>query len=94
MKANAVDGARRVRARDRTGRAVPAPEANAEIQANLDVSQTSFVLLFLYWSTKRVMLGKISIEPLTKPNFSSKVHDGCQTRLNISLFICMHVLYW
>lgn len=35
-KSNVVDGARRVRARDRAGRAVPAPEANAEIQANLD----------------------------------------------------------
>lgn len=36
-KANAGDGARRVKVRDRVGRAVPAPEANAEIQANLDV---------------------------------------------------------
>lgn len=35
-KANAVDGAKRVRHRDRTGRAIPAPEANAEIQTNLD----------------------------------------------------------
>lgn len=35
-KANVVDGNRRVRARDRGGRAVPAPEANAELQANLD----------------------------------------------------------
>uniref|UniRef100_A0A2N9H9Z4 Protein kinase domain-containing protein n=1 Tax=Fagus sylvatica TaxID=28930 RepID=A0A2N9H9Z4_FAGSY len=35
-KASAVDGARRVRARERVGRAVPAPEANAENQANLD----------------------------------------------------------
>ncbi|KAG7954176.1 hypothetical protein I3843_11G002500 [Carya illinoinensis] len=35
-KANAVDGVRRVRARERVGRAVPAPEANAEIQGNLD----------------------------------------------------------
>ncbi|XP_031277313.1 probable serine/threonine-protein kinase At1g54610 isoform X1 [Pistacia vera] len=35
-KASAVDGARRVRVRDRVGRAIPAPEANAEIQANLD----------------------------------------------------------
>ncbi|XP_038895518.1 probable serine/threonine-protein kinase At1g54610 [Benincasa hispida] len=36
-KATAVDGGgRRVRVRDRIGRAVPAPEANAEIQANLD----------------------------------------------------------
>lgn len=34
-KANAVDGAKRVRARER-GRAIPAPEANAEIQTNLD----------------------------------------------------------
>lgn len=36
-KANAVDGAKRVRHRDRAGRAIPAPEANAEIQTNLDV---------------------------------------------------------
>ncbi|ESR50153.1 hypothetical protein CICLE_v10031084mg [Citrus x clementina] len=35
-KANAVDGAKRVRHRDRAGRAIPAPEANAEIQTNLD----------------------------------------------------------
>ncbi|KAL2347089.1 hypothetical protein Fmac_001089 [Flemingia macrophylla] len=34
-KASAVDGAKKVRTRER-GRAVPAPEANAEIQANLD----------------------------------------------------------
>ncbi|KAK7358688.1 hypothetical protein VNO77_00626 [Canavalia gladiata] len=34
-KANAVEGARRVRVRER-GLAVPAPEANAEIQTNLD----------------------------------------------------------
>lgn len=35
-KTNAADGAKRVRHRDRTGRAIPAPEANAEIQTNLD----------------------------------------------------------
>ncbi|CAK7336789.1 unnamed protein product [Dovyalis caffra] len=35
-KANAVDGARKVRIRDRAGRAIPAPEANAENPANLD----------------------------------------------------------
>ncbi|XP_028766214.1 probable serine/threonine-protein kinase At1g54610 [Neltuma alba] len=34
-KTNAVDGAKRVRVRER-GRAIPAPEANAEIQSNLD----------------------------------------------------------
>ncbi|XP_054792476.1 probable serine/threonine-protein kinase At1g54610 isoform X2 [Prosopis cineraria] len=34
-KHNAIDGAKRVRVRDR-GRAIPAPEANAEIQSNLD----------------------------------------------------------
>ncbi|KAG5019558.1 hypothetical protein AAZX31_06G158800 [Glycine max] len=34
-KASAVDGAKKVRVRER-GRAVPAPEANAEIQTNLD----------------------------------------------------------
>ncbi|KAF4362626.1 hypothetical protein G4B88_026188 [Cannabis sativa] len=35
-KSNVVDGARKVKVRDRAGRAVPAPEANAEVQANLD----------------------------------------------------------
>uniref|UniRef100_A0A5B7A1K1 Protein kinase domain-containing protein n=1 Tax=Davidia involucrata TaxID=16924 RepID=A0A5B7A1K1_DAVIN len=35
VKAN-VDGARRERVRDRGGRAIPAPEANAELQVNLD----------------------------------------------------------
>lgn len=44
-KATGDGGGRRVRIRDRVGRAVPAPEANAEIQANLDVSRTSFFIL-------------------------------------------------
>ncbi|XP_077227089.1 putative serine/threonine-protein kinase At1g54610 [Tasmannia lanceolata] len=35
-KGNGVDGVKRVRARDRGSRAVPAPEANAELQTNLD----------------------------------------------------------
>ncbi|XVF49546.1 hypothetical protein PTKIN_Ptkin04bG0021400 [Pterospermum kingtungense] len=35
-KVDAVDGARRIKVRERASRAVPAPEANAEIQANLD----------------------------------------------------------
>lgn len=35
-KANAADVSRRVRTRDRAGRAIPAPEANAELQTNLD----------------------------------------------------------
>jgi len=37
-KTNAVDSAKRVRVRERS-LAIPAPEANAEIQANLDVCQ-------------------------------------------------------
>ncbi|GLT39949.1 hypothetical protein SLA2020_141140 [Shorea laevis] len=44
-QASAVDGARRVRVRERASRAIPAPEANAEIQSNLDrwrvVTQTN-----------------------------------------------------
>ncbi|XP_024019777.1 probable serine/threonine-protein kinase At1g54610 [Morus notabilis] len=44
-KSSVVDGAKKVKARDRVGRAIPAPEANAEIQANLDrwrvVTQTN-----------------------------------------------------
>ncbi|KAL4584711.1 hypothetical protein LXL04_009319 [Taraxacum kok-saghyz] len=35
-KSHAIDGNKKVRTRDRAGRAVPAPEANAEIQSNLD----------------------------------------------------------
>ncbi|GJU36848.1 probable serine/threonine-protein kinase [Tanacetum coccineum] len=35
-KSQVVDGNKKVRPRDRAGRAVPAPEANAEIQSNLD----------------------------------------------------------
>ncbi|XP_057972590.1 probable serine/threonine-protein kinase At1g54610 [Malania oleifera] len=35
-KSAVVPGAKRVRVRDRGGRAIPAPEANAELQANLD----------------------------------------------------------
>ncbi|XP_071702602.1 probable serine/threonine-protein kinase At1g54610 [Rutidosis leptorrhynchoides] len=35
-KSHAPDGYRRTRARERVSRAVPAPEANAEIQSNLD----------------------------------------------------------
>lgn len=35
-KVNATDGIRRVRIRDRAGRGIPAPEANAELQTNLD----------------------------------------------------------
>ena len=39
-KVNA-DGVKRSRQRDRAVRAFPAPEANAELQANLDVCQIS-----------------------------------------------------
>ncbi|XP_052175447.1 probable serine/threonine-protein kinase At1g54610 [Diospyros lotus] len=35
-KANVVDSNKRVRTRDRGGRAIPAPEANAELQPNLE----------------------------------------------------------
>ncbi|KAI3766061.1 hypothetical protein L2E82_16110 [Cichorium intybus] len=35
-KSHVVDGTKKIRTRERAGRAVPAPEANAEIQSNLD----------------------------------------------------------
>jgi hypothetical protein len=35
---------KKARSRDRVARANPAPEANAELQANLDVSQISCIL--------------------------------------------------
>lgn len=64
-KANAVDGVRRVRARERVGRAVPAPEANAEIQANLDVCDMSFVLfLSSCLISFSLFLGKMIGKPL------------------------------
>lgn len=46
-KGNVVDGARRVKVRDGVGRAVPAPEANAEIPANLNVCDLSFCLYLI-----------------------------------------------
>ena len=46
-KANVVDGTRKVKVRERVGRAIPAPEANAEVQANLDVCQIAFLSLSL-----------------------------------------------
>lgn len=36
-KSQVVDGNKKTRTRERAGRAFPAPEANAEIQSNLDV---------------------------------------------------------
>lgn len=39
-----ADGMKKARSRDRVARAIPAPEANAELQANLDVSQISCIL--------------------------------------------------
>lgn len=59
-----ADGNRKVRVRDRVSRAIPAPEANAELQANLDVSGDFFIFflntvffytiryLFKYQSTR------------------------------------------
>lgn len=43
-KPNAAEGPRRVKARERAGRAIPAPEANAEIPGNLDVCEASLSL--------------------------------------------------
>lgn len=42
-KSNA-DGAKKNRTRDRAARAVPAPEANAELQSNLDVHPDKLIL--------------------------------------------------
>ena len=39
-----ADGVKKARSRDRVARAIPAPEANAELQANLDVSQICCIL--------------------------------------------------
>ena len=44
-KVNPVDGTRRIKVRERASRAIPAPEANAEIQSNLDVG--TFYLCFV-----------------------------------------------
>lgn len=42
-----ADGQRITRAHDRVSNAVPAPEANAEIKANLEVGVLVFCLLYL-----------------------------------------------
>jgi hypothetical protein len=44
-KTNSVDSVEQVRVRER-GYAIPAPEANAEIQTNLDVCDMFFLCLF------------------------------------------------
>lgn len=43
-KAHVVDGARKV-PRDEISRAIPAPEANAELETSLDVSGNIFFIL-------------------------------------------------
>lgn len=55
-KAHAVDGTRRVRVHERVGRAIPAPEANAELQVNLDVSQTDSILFLRYITMPNAIL--------------------------------------
>lgn len=50
-----ADGVKKARTRDRAARAIPAPEANAELQANLDVCQISFLFdqyHFFFWLFK------------------------------------------
>lgn len=56
-----ADGAKKTRTRDRAARAVPAPGANAELQANLDVCpdklfskklyNLSFIIIVYFWYT-------------------------------------------
>ncbi|CAN6472218.1 unnamed protein product [Victoria cruziana] len=46
-RGNGGDGVKKARPRERSSRAVPAPEANAELQANLDVSLLSFFFLVI-----------------------------------------------
>lgn len=47
-KGNAGDASKKARGRDRGDRAVPAPEANAELQINLDVSWFGFSFIVSY----------------------------------------------
>lgn len=69
-KANAVDGAKRVRIRER-GRAIPAPEANAEIQTNLDVSQTcSYICLLSTYFVLWLILISYSFNPISRQHMS------------------------
>lgn len=76
-KANVVDGARKVKVRDRAGRAIPAPEANAEVQANLDVCHTWFSLSLsqmlhdIYFGVRKAQIKResCSSELLTNPEY-------------------------
>lgn len=45
-KSNA-DGVRKTRTRERSARAIPAPDANAELQTNVDVCQLTLCLLII-----------------------------------------------
>lgn len=45
---NNADGAKKARMRDRTARAIPAPEANAELQANIDVCCLKLIFLVMF----------------------------------------------
>lgn len=99
-KSNAVDGGRRVRARDRVGRAVPAPEANAEIQANLDVCEMSFLLLLvLYyyyyywgWGDDRKSLSQPCIPPNLSPQAVAAVSNPSEPKIAIvpTLYNCIY----
>ena len=46
-----ADGAKKTRIRDRAARAIPAPEANAELQSNIDVCSINYIfdILRLYF---------------------------------------------
>lgn len=44
MKPQVADGNKRSRVRDKVSRAIPVPEANAELQPNLDVCQYTLSL--------------------------------------------------
>lgn len=51
-----ADGQRRTRVHDRVSNAVPAPEANAEIKANLEVGVLVFCLLCVNCTSATILL--------------------------------------
>ena len=56
-----MDGIKRSRPRDRAVRAMPAPEANAELQANLDVCPINCFLQQNYFILIEVELRKMNL---------------------------------
>ena len=94
-KANA-DGVKKSRARDRAVRAMPAPEANAELQANLDVCFINYSIKQYYLYKHRFKLTRwiwFSVYSLIKYFICISLFFSCSACLCYLLHICTNIVY-